>query len=122
MLGTKFYKDDFNQKDYAEAAAWCNVNSATITDMGKYYEVTEIPAPTEDEQAALDAAQAEAEKEELRKAWIDNQIETAETPIGEAFRAVEGITLDEAITKRAALETGIAGELGTGEISGATKG
>lgn len=46
MIGTKFYKDNFNRKDYAECAIWCNANNATIEDKGDYYEVVTLPLPT----------------------------------------------------------------------------
>ena len=45
MLGTKFYKDNYDLEEYAKAAEWCNSNNATIEDKGEYYEVVEIPAP-----------------------------------------------------------------------------
>lgn len=32
-------------KKYAEAAAWCNENNATIEDKGDYYEVVALPEP-----------------------------------------------------------------------------
>lgn len=47
MIGTKIYKDDMSK--YTECAIWCNQNNATIKDMGEYYEVVAIAAPTLDE-------------------------------------------------------------------------
>lgn len=76
MLGTKFYKPlQANQlqnekeglidnpapntfKKYAEAANWCEENSARIKDKGDYYEVVTITEPSEEE-LALRNAQAE---------------------------------------------------------------
>ena len=50
MLGTKFYKDNFNQEEYAKCANWCNeTQQATIEDKGEYYECVAIPAPSLDE-------------------------------------------------------------------------
>ena len=50
MIGTKFYKDDFNKDEYAECANWCNeTQQATIEDKGEYYECVAIPAPSLDE-------------------------------------------------------------------------
>lgn len=49
MIGTKFYKDNFNQEEYAKCAEWCNENKATIEDKGEYYECVAIPAPSLDE-------------------------------------------------------------------------
>lgn len=46
MIGTKFFKENFDGKSYANAAKWCNTNGATIEDKGEYYEVVEIPAQT----------------------------------------------------------------------------
>lgn len=49
MLGIKFYKGEFDDKDYLEASEWCEPNGAYIKDKGDYYEVVAIPAPTLDE-------------------------------------------------------------------------
>ena len=49
MIGTKFYKNNYDLNAYSSAAEWCNNNNATIEDKGEYYEVVEIPAPTLDE-------------------------------------------------------------------------
>ena len=49
MIGTKFYKKDYDLDEYVKAAEWCNTNNATIEDKGEYYEVVEIPAPSLEE-------------------------------------------------------------------------
>ena len=49
MVGTKFYKDNYDLNAYASTAEWCNSNNATIEDKGEYYEVVEIPAPSLEE-------------------------------------------------------------------------
>ena len=49
MIGTKFYKDNYDLNAYSAAAQWCNENGATIEDKGDYYEVVEIPPPTLEE-------------------------------------------------------------------------
>ena len=49
MIGTKFYKDNYDLAEYAKAAEWCNSNNATIEDKGEYYEVVEIPPPSLEE-------------------------------------------------------------------------
>ena len=50
MLGTKFYKSNYNQEEYAKCANWCNETQlATIEDKGEYYECIAIPAPSLDE-------------------------------------------------------------------------
>ena len=49
MIGTKFYKDNYDLNAYSYAAEWCNENNATIEDKGDYYEVVAIPAPTLEE-------------------------------------------------------------------------
>lgn len=46
MIGTKFYKDNYDIDEYYAAAEWCNTTQqATIEDKGEYYEVVEIPPP-----------------------------------------------------------------------------
>lgn len=42
MLGTKLYKNNFNENTYAAMADWCNNNNCTIEDKGDFYEVVEI--------------------------------------------------------------------------------
>ena len=50
MLGTKLYKDNEEQmQSYFVVSKWCNENNATIEDMGEYYEVVKIPAPSLEE-------------------------------------------------------------------------
>lgn len=49
MIGTKFYKGNFNREEYAKCAKWCNENNATIVDRGDYYEVVEISKPSLEE-------------------------------------------------------------------------
>lgn len=47
MIGTKFYKGEFSADEYSQAADWCNLyHTATIVDMGEYYEVVALPEPT----------------------------------------------------------------------------
>lgn len=49
MIGTKFYKDNYDLNAYSSCAEWCNANNATIENKGEYYEVVAIPAPALDE-------------------------------------------------------------------------
>lgn len=50
MIGTKFYKDNYDIDEYSAAAEWCNTTQqATIEDKGEYYEVVEIPPPSLEE-------------------------------------------------------------------------
>ncbi len=49
MIGTKFYKHNFDDMDYQNAADWCDLNKAMIVDRGEYYEVVAIPEPTLEE-------------------------------------------------------------------------
>lgn len=52
MIGTKFYKDNYDIDEYSAAAEWCNTTQqATIEDMGEYYEVVEIVVTLEDVRA-----------------------------------------------------------------------
>lgn len=62
MIGTKFYKDNYDLNDYSAAAQWCNENNAAIEDKGEYYEVVPVPEPTQEER---DAAEIERLKAEL---------------------------------------------------------
>lgn len=45
MLGKKFYKGNYNSKEYSQCAEWCNNNNATIVDKGEYYECVEVVIP-----------------------------------------------------------------------------
>lgn len=42
MLGTKMYKNKFNQDAYKKMADWCNTNNCAIEDKGDFYEVVEV--------------------------------------------------------------------------------
>lgn len=42
MLGTKLYKNQFDEKKYYDVAMWCNEHNCTIEDKGTYYEVVEV--------------------------------------------------------------------------------
>lgn len=45
MLGTKLYKGQFTNKEYADLAVACNqAGNLTIEEKGNYFEVVEIPA------------------------------------------------------------------------------
>ena len=48
MVGTRFYKNDFDAEGYTQAADWCNKYGHTIVDQGDYYEVVEIVIPLSD--------------------------------------------------------------------------
>ncbi len=90
-IGTKLYKGQYTNKEYADAACWCNAHNAHIEDKGEYYEVVEnvpyVPTIQEqivtlentitarnirsaiqgDEYALNKISQVEAQIEELRK-------------------------------------------------------
>ena len=52
MIGTKFYKDNYDLDAYSKAAEWCNTTQqGTIEDKGEYYEVVEIVVTLEDARA-----------------------------------------------------------------------
>ena len=61
MIGKRFDKQNYDLNEYSATAKWCNENHATIEDKGDYYEVVEIPAPTEEELNANRIAQLKAE-------------------------------------------------------------
>ncbi len=49
MIGTKLYKGQFTNKEYADLACWCNANNATIEEHEDYYEVVALPEPSLEE-------------------------------------------------------------------------
>ena len=61
MIGKKIDKKNYDLKDYSATAKWCNENNAMIVDKGDFYEVVEIPAPTEEELNAIKIEQLKAE-------------------------------------------------------------
>ena len=64
MIGTKFNKPLETKEQlnaYSQAAEWCNNNNATIEDKGDYYEVVEIPKPTQEELNAMEVERLKAE-------------------------------------------------------------
>lgn len=61
MIGTKFYKDNYDLNAYSQAAEWCNNNNATIEDKGEYYEVVEVAPPTQEELNAIEVERLKAE-------------------------------------------------------------
>lgn len=61
MIGKKIYKKDIDLDDYYSTAKWCNENHAMIVDQGEFYEVCEVPAPTEEELNAIKIEQLKAE-------------------------------------------------------------
>lgn len=64
MLGKKINKPIETQEtldEYSKTAEWCNENNATIEDKGEYYEVVEIPAPTQEELNEIKIAQLKVE-------------------------------------------------------------
>ena len=52
MIGTKFYKDNYNLDEYSAAADWCNNNNAMIEDKGDYYEVVAIVVTLDEAKAS----------------------------------------------------------------------
>lgn len=90
-IGTRLYKGQYTNKEYADTACWCNAHNAHLKDKGEYYEVVEnipyIPTIYEqiealektitarnirsaiqgDEYALDKIAEVEAQIEELRK-------------------------------------------------------
>lgn len=48
MIGTKFFKSNLNDEEYAKCAEWCNANNATIDDKGDYFECVAIIIPLDE--------------------------------------------------------------------------
>ena len=68
MLGTKFYKNNYDVKEYVNCAKWCNeIGTATIEDKGEYYECVAILSPSLDElkQRKINEFKFIRDKEEL---------------------------------------------------------
>ena len=90
MIGTKFYKENLNLNEYSSCAEWCNSNNATIEDKGDYYEVVEIPAPTQEE---INTREVERLKSELASTdykclkYVDGAISESEYAEIRAYRA-----------------------------------
>lgn len=42
MLGTKLYKNEFDEVLYRDTANWCNEHNCTIEDRGDFYEVVKV--------------------------------------------------------------------------------
>ena len=91
MIGTRFYKDNYDLDEYAAAADWCNTaQQAMIEDKGEYYEVVEIPPPT---QAELNAVEIERLKGELASTdykclkYVDGALTDEEYAEVKAYRA-----------------------------------
>lgn len=90
MIGTKFYKNNYDLNAYSSAAEWCNNNNATIEDKGEYYEVVEIKPPTQEE---LNEAEIQRLKAELSATdykclkYVDGAISESEYAEVKAYRA-----------------------------------
>lgn len=67
MIGTKFYKGQFTDEDYAACAGWCNKKgTATIVDKGDFYECIEIVISVDDlKEDKLLSLKAQRDAEEL---------------------------------------------------------
>ena len=73
MIGTKLYKGQYTNKEYADLAVWCNANGCTIEEHEEYYEVVEIPAhvPTAEEiqKMLTDGVQAYMDKKAQERGY-----------------------------------------------------
>jgi len=65
MIGTKYYKPVATEEEcaaYNVAVDWCNsTQQGYIEDKGDYYEVVEIPAPTQEELNAMEIERLKGE-------------------------------------------------------------
>lgn len=90
MIGTKFYKNDYDLNAYSSCAKWCNSNNATIEDKGEYYEVVEIKPPTQEE---INEAEIQRLKGELASTdykclkYVDGALSAEEYSEVRAYRA-----------------------------------
>ena len=90
MIGTKFYKNNYDLNAYSSCAEWCNANNATIEDKGEYYEVVEIKPPTQEE---INEAEIQRLKSELASTdykclkYVDGVLSDEEYAEVKAYRA-----------------------------------
>lgn len=90
MIGTKFYKENYDLNQYSSCAEWCNEHNATIVDKGEYYEVVEIAQPTQEE---INATEVERLKSELASTdykclkFVDGALSEEEYAEVKAYRA-----------------------------------
>ena len=94
MIGKKYYKPIETEEECAEynvAVDWCNsTQKGTIKDMGEYYEVVELPKPTQEE---INAMEVERLKSELASTdykclkYVDGALSDEEYAEVKAYRA-----------------------------------
>lgn len=48
MLGTKIYKNEFDENLYKACADWCNENKCTIEEKEEFYEVVKVDTTEDD--------------------------------------------------------------------------
>lgn len=94
MIGTKYYKPVATEEDcaaYNVAVNWCNsTQRGYIEDKGEYYEVVEIPPPSQEE---LNAMEIERLKGELASTdykclkYVDGALTDEEYAEVKAYRA-----------------------------------
>lgn len=104
MIGTKLYKGQFENSEYADLAVWCNMNgSATIVDKGEYYECVNIEPSLEDlREQALSALGEEFVKRRDAIRWIEISSGTygfdcATEDMTNFFSALKGFDFDETL-------------------------
>lgn len=99
MIGTKFFKENFDGKNYANAAKWCNANGATIEDKGDFYEVVAIPAPSLDEikQAKIDSLKSTRDTLEVEPITYNDNIYDYDDKARERMRIAQQALSDNNI-------------------------
>ena len=99
MIGTKFFKENFDGKNYADAAKWCNANGATIEDKGDFYEVVAIPAPSLDEikQAKVDSLKSTRDTLEVEPITYNGNIYDYDDKARERMRIAQQALSDNNI-------------------------
>lgn len=100
MIGTKFFKENFDGKNYADAAEWCNANGgATIEDKGDFYEVVAIPAPSLDEikQAKIDSLKSTRDTLEVEPITYNDNIYDYDDKARERMRIAQQALSDNNI-------------------------
>ena len=99
MLGTKIYKNNFDESKYCQLAKWCNANNCTIEDKGDYYECVVVDVSDMEQQFKKDEVKNQIGKINLQLAELLGVSECAISVDGEneydVFVDNELITMNE---------------------------
>lgn len=94
MIGTKLYKGQYTNKEYADTIVWCKDNNAHLEDKGDYYEVVENAPFVPSVQEQIQALEATITPRNIRAAiqgdeYALNKIAEVEAKITELRKELE---------------------------------